>query len=790
MITAAFVAFFWGRKMLAASLPRISGELSLPGLSKQVEIYRDEYGIPHVYAQNEDDLMFAVGFVCAQDRLFQMDIMRRAATGRLAEIFGESILESDLLVRTIGFEQIAKRQITYSSPETLAMLRAYSNGVNACIDRLNALPPEFRMLGYRPERWQPTDTLAISRLLAWQLSFNFESEIVMLKIAARLGLRRALELGPAYPPTGPFIIPAAISENPPALSKATEGARLLDAIVGSPGGSNSWVIGPSLSKSNAPILANDPHLSGTRLPSLWYYVHLVGGDYDVIGGLVPGTPLPMLGHNRRIGWGLTNMTADIQDLFIERLNPQDLKEYEYDGRWVEMDTRTERISFLAAKHKLSYIEKEIKRTIHGPLLNDIVPGVADAISLSWTGLEPTLEFESLPAISKAGNWDEFCRALSKFGVAPQNFIFADVDGNIGYYGAGIVPVRSTGIGIYPLKGWTSETAWKGFIPFDEMPHALNPTEGFIVTANNRVIGSEYNHFLGAEWAPRFRYERITELIKSQDKHDAQDIAQMQGDSTSLLAKLVCESILPALENLPDQASREAVMRLKGWNFDNSADSVAATIYHEFFLKFTMNTFVDEMGEELAKEYLEDYYLWLERFALLMQQGSRWFDDVRTEKVETRDDMAARSFQQAVSTLKKKLGNDISKWRWGRVHTVELRHPLDRNRIVKTLFNMGPFPFPGDGETINRATFDFNQPYLVTMTASIRHIMDFSHVQNTLGIHTSGQSGNPASHHYSDLSPKWLKGEYIDLMMDREDFTEDMEGRLILKPVSSAARPAM
>ncbi|MBI4830780.1 MAG: penicillin acylase family protein, partial [Candidatus Lindowbacteria bacterium] len=436
-----------------------------------------------------------------------------------------------------------------------------------------------------------------------------------------------------------------------------------------PGGSNSWVIGPSLSKSNAPILANDPHLSGTRMPSLWYYVHLVGGGYDVIGGLVPGTPLPMLGHNRKIGWGLTNMTADIQDLFVERLNPQDLKEYEYDGKWVEMDTRLERISFRAAKGRLSFIEKEIKRTIHGPLLNDVVPGVADAISLSWTGFEPTLEFESLPAISKASNWAEFRRALSKFGVAPQNFIYADVEGNIGYYGAGIVPVRSTGDGTLPRKGWTSDTAWKGYIPFEEMPHVFNPREGYIVTANNRVVGNGYGNLLGAQWAPSFRCERITELINAQDKHSAQDMAQMQADTTSLFAKLICESVMSALDNLPDQPSREAVMRLKGWDFKNSTDSVAATIYHEFLLKFVMNTFVDEMGEDVAKEYLDDYYLWIERFVSLMKQGSRWFDDVRTDKVETRDDIAARSFQQAVSALEKRFGNDMSKWQWGRVHTL-------------------------------------------------------------------------------------------------------------------------
>jgi penicillin amidase len=667
----------------------------------------------------------------------------------------------------------------------LAGLGAFSDGVNACIERMSALPPEFRLLKYRPERWQPSDTLAVSRLLAWQLSMNFKSEVVTMKLIAKLGAKRAAELGPTYPSEGPFIIPVDVVEEPLEQSYLDEGAPLLDEIIGQPGGSNCWVVGPSRAKNHAPILANDPHLSGSRMPSVWYFAHLVGGGHDVIGGVFPGTTLPILGHNRRIGWGMTNMNADVQDIFIERINPRDPNQYEYGGKWVDMDTRLERISFRTKKGGLSFIEKEIRRTIHGPLMNDALPGMAQAISLRWTGFEPTPEYEALSAVNRAGDWDEFCRALSKFSVAPQNFLYADVDGNIGYYGAGTIPIRSRGDGAIPQEGWTSETRWKGRIPFEEMPHAFNPPSGYLVTANNRVVGAEYEHFLSAEWAPRFRYQRIAELIEAQDTHDAESMARIQSDSKSLFAKLLLETLLPALADLPDAGLRDAASRLKEWHFDNTTDSAAATIYHEFLLTFVKNTFVDEMGEELAREYLDNYYLWLERFVGFVQEGSHWFDDVRTDEVETRDDIAVRSFTEAISSLEKRLGSDVSKWGWGRVHTIEFRHSLERSRLVKMIFNYGPFPFPGDGESVNRGTFDFNKPYGVTMAASLRHIMDFSRLSKTLAIHTTGQSGNPASRHYHDFCDRWLKGEYITVMMNREDFIGGIEGHLRLTPAHPA-----
>lgn len=781
-LVAAVTAVIWTRSQLAKSLPEISGEITLHGLAEQVEIYRDEYGIPHIYAENRNDLMFAVGFASAQERLWQMDLTRRVATGRLAEIFGEDTIELDLLARILGLEHIAEKQFELLSAESAAMLRAYCNGINECIRTLPALPAEFRLLKYQPELWQPTDSLAISRLLAWQLSKNFESELIMLKLAHKLGARRAVELAPAYPPEGPFITSIEITPQPIHLPYFEKGARMLDEMLGSPGGSNSWVIGPSLSKSGAPILANDPHLSGTRMPSIWYYMHLVGGDFDVIGGVVPGLPIPILGHNRRIGWGMTNMTVDIQDIYIERISSANPSQYEYDGEWVNMEKRVERIHFRTENGDLSTIEKEVMRTIHGPVINDITPGVVHAISLNWTGLEPTPDFEGLVGINLATNWDEFCRALSNFSVAPQNFIYADVDGNIGYYGAGKIPVRTIGNGTMPQDGWTGTANWKGYIPFEELPHTFNPQAGYIVTANNQVMSNSYRHFLSAYWAPRFRYERISELIGSDSPHDAESVARMQADSKSLLAESLVPDILPTLVEISDPTLNEAIRYLQEWDFHNSTDSVAATIYHEFLLRFAKNTFSDEMGAKLAEEYLDDYYLWIERFVRLFKEDSHWFDDARTDTVETRDDIIVRSFKEAIASLRQKLGNNTSKWEWGRVHKVEFHHPLGRrSRLGKMFFNLGPFPFAGDGESVNRGTFGFNEPYDVTMAASLRHIMDFSQLARTLAIHTTGQSGNPLSTHYDDFADMWLHGEYVTMMMDKEDFIGDAEGCLRLLP---------
>ncbi len=790
MIAVGVAVAIWARSELARSLPQVDGTIELRGLSDPVDVYRDEHGIPHIYAQNRTDLMFSVGFVSAQDRLWQMDLTRRAASGRLAEIFCESVIEADLLVRTVGFEHIAKKQLEKHSPEDLVALEAFSNGVNSCINRLQTLPPEFRLLKYRPDPWQPSDSLVISRLLAWQLSMNFKSELVLAKLAARLGAERAAELGPVYPSDGPFIMlppePETffdIFEEPEGETVPGEGMSLLDEIVGTSGGSNSWVVGPSRSKSKAPILANDPHLSGTRMPSIWYYVHLVGAGYDTIGGVVPGLPLPVLGHNRRIGWGMTNMTTDVQDIYIERINPDNPNQYEYDGRWVDMETRVERIYFRTKEGEQSFIEKEIRHTVHGPLMNEVAPGVTQPISLCWTGFEPTTDSMAMAGVNLADNWGEFCRALKSFAVAPQNFIYADVDGNIGYYGAGIVPIRSSGDGTIPRKGWTSKTEWKGRIPFADMPHIINPPDDYIVTANNRVVDDKYEHFLSAYWAPRFRYQRIAQLIEQTDKHDAESVARAQMDSKSLFAELLLDSLMPDLDKVSDPVLREALEYLKEWNLDNTTDSVAATIYHEFLLNFARNTFADEMGKELAKEYLDDYYLWIERFIEFVQEDSHWFDNVRTKEVESRDDIAVKSFSQAVAALRERLGDDMSKWEWGSVHQVEFRHPLDRSRIARMLFNLGPFPFPGDGESVNRGTFGFNKPYDVTMAASLRHVMDFSRLSNTLAVHTTGQSANPVSPHYSDLASKWLNGEYVTMKMEKEDFMSAAEGHLKLIPVN-------
>lgn len=785
---ACTAAFFKARAELRKSLPEISGSITLKGLSQSVDIYRDEYGIPHIYAQNRDDLMFAVGFVSAQDRLWQMDLTRRAATGRLAEIFGERVISADLLARTIGYERIAKQQIEKLSPDELAALEAYSRGVNACVAGSAALPIEFRLLKYEPEPWRPSDSLAISRVLAWQLSKNYKSELAMLRVASRLDSARAAELGLTYPESGPFIIPVELTGEPITIPYFDKGARLLDEIIGTSGGSNCWVIGPSLTKTGAPILANDPHLSGTRMPSIWYFVHMVGGGYDVIGGLAPGIPIPLLGHNRRIGWGITNMNADVQDVYLERINPADQNQYEYDGEWRDMDIRFERIDFRTEDGEQSFIEITVRSTVRGPIINSISPNVVKAVSLSWTGFEPTPDIGALVGINLAGNWEEFRAALEKFAVAPQNFIYADVDGNIGYSGAGRIPIRLSGDGTIPQSGWTSKNGWDGYVPFEDMPSVLNPRAGYIVTANNKVTPDGYKHFLSAQWAPPYRYRRIAELIEGGGPHGVESVARMQSDSKSLLAESLVIDLTPALSDLRDPTLRRALKYLKEWDFMNATDSVAATIYHEFLLRLADNTFRDDMGRELVEMYLDDYYLWLERFVeLLKDEGSHWFDNRRTEEIETRDDVVVRSFTEAVDSLEKKLGGDMSKWTWGRVHKLEIRHPLDKIFIVRKIFNLGPYPFPGDGESVNRGTFAFNKPYDVTMTASIRHVMDFSHLGRSLGIHTTGQSANPTSDHYADFAEKWLDGDYVTMMMDREDFADGIEGYLRLDPAAALAR---
>ncbi len=557
------------------AFPRTNGEAILENaaLDSPVDVYRDSNGIPHIYAQSTHDLFAAQGYVHAQDRFWQMDFQRAVGHGRLAQIFGDSQIETDQFLRTLGWSRTADEEFAAMSPEAQAVLTAYADGVNAYMEERTSirLSLEYSVLkltngSYKPVPWEPADSLVWAKAMAWDLRSNMDVEIARAIISNKVGADRVDDLFPVYPDDRPVIVPgdggttastelpAVLAETNDLLVTVADRLDILDGLLGISGadiGSNNWVVSGDLTDTGKPILANDPHL-GIQMPSIWYEVGLhcapVGPDCDleVAGFSLLGVPAVVLGHNDRIAWGVTNLAADVQDLYIEKLNPDNLNQYEVNGQWVDMDVYTETLIIAGGKKT----DVEVRVTRHGPIISDTYGDLEDfdetsgmalpddyAIALRWTALEPTRMVEAIFGINTADNWNDFRAALSNWDVPSQNFIYADVDGNIGYQMPGRIPIRAEGDGRIPVPGWTNQYEWTGFIPFEELPSLYNPPEGFIVTANNAVVDDSYPYHLAREWSYGTRAQRITDLIEEADGPITVAVMEeMQRDNRNLMAE--------------------------------------------------------------------------------------------------------------------------------------------------------------------------------------------------------------------------------------------------------------
>ncbi len=511
------------------NFPQTSGSISVPGLQAEVRVLRDEWGVPHIYAQNNHDLFFAQGYIHAQDRFWQMEFWRRIGMGRLAEILGESALESDQFLRTVGFARVAEEEVRRMDAETLSILQAYADGVTTYIQqRKGRLGLEFTLLGltgvkFEPEPWTPVHTLTWAKVMAYDLGGNMDSEIIRTELLRKFGEDAVQQLMPAYPYEHPVIVPTGVAwENVDTsllavLDEVNQFASR--TVVGT--GSNNWTISGQKTVTGMPILANDPHLS-IQMPSIWYEIGLHGGDFDVVGASFPSAPGVIIGHNRHIAWGVTNLGPDVQDLFVEKINPNNPNQYEFQGEWRDMQVIEEyiRVAGQAEPEKLT-----VRITHHGPIVNGVMGPLHGTTALQWTALQPNTLFRAVLELDRARNWDEFRDALSKWDIAAQNFVYADIEGNIGYQSTGKIPIRASGDGLMPVPGHTGEYDWTGYIPFEDLPYRFNPPEGFIVTANNAVVDEQYPHLIALEWASGFRAARITELIQSKEKLSVADMIE-------------------------------------------------------------------------------------------------------------------------------------------------------------------------------------------------------------------------------------------------------------------------
>ncbi|MFQ5456879.1 MAG: penicillin acylase family protein [Myxococcota bacterium] len=793
------------RTMAKPSLPQTRGEVKLPGLGAPVRAFRDENAVPHVYASNEIDAFRAQGFLHAQDRLFQMDFSRRAARGMLAEIVGPvdapwedltvhlkgaTMVDMDHFVRILGLAQAAEESAKTYSETMIARMEAYARGVNDCIAHMGKkLPVEFKVLRYTPEPWTMTDTLVISKLLSLQLSTSMRTILALEGLRERFpeGDRRLRDLFPAYPQDGP--VKVRVKHPVPTHGMDLRQILALEQhfreFVGGGGahlGSNAWAVSGDRSSTGKPILCSDPHLL-LLAPSVWYLNHLNAEDEDlnVIGSSLPGAPGVVIGHNARIAWGMTNVMADDADIYIEEVHPEDTRRYRAGNDWVDMEVRQEVYKVKGGREET----RDIRTTRHGPVITDTVagrvcPGIAhEALTLKWTAHAASSDFEAFYQLAHAGNWDDAKEAMRHWGGSPLNMIYADVDGNIGYAMTGRIPLRRAGKGLLPIDGRPAEeNEWEGYVPYDLHPNVLNPEEGYVASANNKIVDDSYPFYITDLWEPPYRVMRIREMIESREKHTPDDMGRMHMDVVAVQARAFIRDVLASEDVerwLEDSIIRKAWKILIDWDGACTTDSVASAIWHMFFAVFMERRLKDHLGEDLYWAYMELINQPVIPLENVAREGRAWwFDRPDGHAMEL-----SQTLEEAVDRLREKFGRDMRAWTWGRMHTLVMKHPLGQVPVLAPFFNIGPFETPGDSTTVNNGQFFHAHPWTHEAGPSYRQICDLSDWDASMFVNYTGQSGNPRSPHYRDLTRKWLRGEYVPMRFSK--VSSMVNDELVLKP---------
>jgi len=788
LILIIVVTLYLGIRLLKQSLPGTRGTVVLQAVQAPVQVYRDWYGVPHIFAQNEADLFFAMGYVMAQDRLWQMDLNRRAATGTLSEVFGPRTLAFDQLIRTIGIPKIAHEIGKNISAESRLLLTAYADGINAFLRRNSKrLPIEFSLMQYTPLPWEIEHSLAYQRLMAWSLEMGWRVDPVFGEILARVGARKTNEILPDYPDDAPVVVAGNYDLLQQLQTRLTHISRNLLNNMGfiGPGmGSNAWVVAGSRSATGKPLLANDPHLIH-RCPSLWYEIHLKAPGIDCYGVALPGVPGIVIGHNQAIAWGMTNVMADGCDFYVEKINPNNQDQYLYQNRWHDITTIAEEIR-VKDQPPFSLITRF---TNQGPIISDLHPLLKDSpqvISLKWNGQMVSDEILAGYKIIKAKNWQDFKDALQYFSVPAQNYVYADSAGNIGYYCVGAVPIRRNGKGLLPGQGWNNRHEWKSRIPFERLPQLFNPPEGIIVTANNKVVDDRYPYFISSYWEPPYRTERIRELLSAKEKFNATDFMAIQSDVYSKHAQFLMPKILEVLPRFKkDTGLRNYFCKsLQTWNLKLAQDLVAPTIFEIFLTRLYKNIFLDEMGDSLYHQFLELPNIPIRVSDKLIAKGtSDWFDDVTTPNIkETMTDVIYRSLEETFDFLATEQGKKLYQWRWGKIHSVTFEHALGRLKPLNRLFNIGPFDLGGSHTSINNASYLLNgNNFHAIVGPSMRQIVDCSDMKKSFMVIPTGQSGHPLSKHFKDQTPLWLNGEYHYAITDSLTIVNSGFDHLLLKP---------
>ena len=859
--TVAFVT------LVRRPLPDYSGEVTLPGLSAEVTVLRGEHGVPQIYAATATDLFAAQGYVHAQDRFFEMDYRRHVASGRLSELVGDDddAIAADSVIRTMGWRRVAEQELALLEPESRDYLDAYADGVNAYLRGRSPsqLSLAYTVLGVdveldRIEEWDPVDSLAWLKALAWDLRANYEDEMGRALAFGAIGdVARVEQLWPHYPyeqhlpivpdaagaaaaVTGPARLDAdqarlhadqgrlhadqgqALAEAQAGLASAAAALTAVPTLVGTGEGvgSNSWVVAGEHTETGEPLLANDPHLS-PGMPSIWYQAGLhcteIGPEcpFDVAGFGFSGFPGVFIGHTSDVAWGFTNMGADVTDFFLERIS-DDEGTYLRDGEQVPLETRVETIRVAGGTD----VEITVRSTVHGPVLSDVLPALGAVgasapvptgspratggydVALSWTALEPGRSADAVFAMNRATGWEEFRQAAALLEAPAQNIVYADTEGNIGYQAPGRIPIRvgggvlGQGEGTWPRLGWSSEWDWQGWIPFEDLPSVRNPEEGFIVAANQAVVGPDYPYLLTQDWDNGYRSQRIrtvlTDLIAGGEKISRDEMAALQVDSRNVFAPVLVPALLaatlPVSETMTAEQrgfTREAVELLRGWDHSQPPDSAPAAYYNAVWAQLLTLTFADELPVAVLPRGGDRWYEVVR--GLLQDRESVWWDDQTTPSVvENRDQVIQRALHDARLELTSRLGKDPERWQWGRLHTLRLEQsPLGGDRIpdpVRGLFNPDVVQLGGGTDAVLATAWDASSgDFRVTAVPSMRMVVDLGDLDASTWVDLTGVSGHPWSGHYADQLDEWTRGRQLPWPFTAEAVRAAAEDELTLRP---------
>jgi len=802
------------------SFPSYDGSAELRGLDGEVEVVRDANGIPQIYADSASDLFAAQGYVHAQDRFFEMDFRRHVTAGRLAELVGEDALETDKFVRTLGWRRVAERELKMLEPTTRGYLEDYAKGVNAYLEQHqgSGISLEYAVLSlqgpdYRPEPWTAADSLAWLKAMAWDLAGNMDEEIARTRMAPILSLAAINLLYPSYPygRNMPIVTSGGVSEGKfttdpggagsvrraqldPALLKSLD--RIEKITKGLPDlmgrgdgiGSNSWVVSGDHTTTGKPLLANDPHL-GATMPGVWSQVglHCRKVDercpFEVSGFGFAGVPGVVIGHNNDIAWGFTNLNPDVTDLYLEKVRGNGTQY----GAKVEpfVETRSEgfKVAGRDTEEKIT-----VRVTKHGPLISDISDDQREvgalsaeagpaakartgtekyAVALKWTALTPGRTADAIFAFNKATNWSDFRAAARLFEAPAQNLVYADREGHIGYQAPGRVPVRGKAAtkgyepGDWPALGWDKAYDWKGFVPFDELPTEFDPADGMIVTANQAVAPQGYKHRLGDSWDYGYRSQQILDRLKSTNKLDVDSMASIQLDTKNRNAEILVPRLLDI--GINDDFVRQGQDVLRGWDFNQPADSAPAAYFNIVWRNVLALTFHDQLPAEIWPDGGSRWFEVMRRLLEDRERNNAWWDDLGTPQRETRDDILREAMVKARDDITKSMARDPENWEWGRLHKLTLTNQtLGKSGIgvVERLFNRGPYELGGGSAIVNATAWDASKGYQVTAVPSMRMVVDLDNLDNSRWINLTGASGHAFHGNYTDQTDLWAKGETL------------------------------